>query len=148
MSLRLEKARQVSFATFAFPNLVVDPFEAIARHGTHCHRVGKTLGVQIRVVREDPDMTELVSDYRLEVVRIQSSKELLLERHLKRGSVALERLHGNKQRIVRHDCRQDVGLYAELDLETIHQLLQRTCAHRLAGIHFCGKTDEDSGDKE
>ena len=129
----------------AFPHLAVDPFEACAWHGTHRHRVGKTLGLQIWVVREDPDMTELVGDNRLQFVLIQGGQKPLLERHPKRARVAVDRLHRDQQRVGRHDRGRDDGVDPELGLETVHQLLKRNGAPWLAGIHRGGKTDEDGG---
>ena len=140
-----EEAHEVALGALMFPHLTVDPFEACARDGTHRHRVGKTLGLQIWVVREDPDMTELVGDNRLQLVLVQGSQKPLLERHPKRARVAVDRLHRDQQTVRRHDRGRDDGVDPEFGLETVHQLLKHNRARRLAGIHPGSKTDEHGG---
>ena len=73
-----------------FPDLTVDSFEACPWHGTHRHGVGKTLGLQIWMVRIDPDVTELVGDNRLQLILIQGFRERLLELYPKRARVAVD----------------------------------------------------------
>src|SRR5262245_36414360 len=96
---RAEKAHKVALDALTFPDFAVDAFERRPRHRAHRHRVGEMLGLQVWVVREDPDMTELVSDNRLELFLVDGKQEPLLERHTERARVAVDTLHRNQQRI-------------------------------------------------
>jgi hypothetical protein len=95
------------------------------------------------VVREDPDMTELVGDNRLQLVLIQTRQKPLLECHSKRAAVAVNRLHRNQQRVGRHDRGRDDRVDPELRSETVHELLKLNCAPCFAGVDRGSKTDEE-----
>src|SRR5688572_3910086 len=140
-----EEAREVALGALMFPNLAVDSLEACSGNGTHRHRVGATLGLQIRVVRVDPDMTELVSDNCLQLVLIQGSEKPLVELHPKRAWVAVEGLDRDQQAVGRHDLGRNGGVDPEFGLETVNQFLKRNCAGWLAGVHLDGKADDDDG---
>src|SRR4030095_15167526 len=140
-----EEEREVALDALTFPDFAVDALERCPRHGTHRHRVGKSLGLQIWVVREDPHMTELVSDNRLELVLVYRKQKGLLEHHPKCASLAVDSLHRNQQRVCRHDLGRDDGVDPELRLEAVHQLLKRYRVRWLAGSQPGGKTDEHGG---
>ena len=53
------------------PDLVVDTLERVASHHTQRDLVRELLGLQVGVVREDPDVTELVRDDRPQILVAQ-----------------------------------------------------------------------------
>src|SRR5262245_63413378 len=76
-----EEAGEVALGALALPHLAVDTLQGGAWHGTDRHRVRETLGLQIRVVGEDPDMSELVGDDGRQLVFVYGRQKPLLERH-------------------------------------------------------------------
>jgi hypothetical protein len=89
---------------------VVDALERLARDHTQRNLVRELLGLEIRMMREDPDVTELVRHHGPDLVVGQRVEEGPLEGDTI-GAVAVHRRHDrNHQGVQRHDRRDDIAL--------------------------------------
>src|SRR5678816_1361355 len=59
---------QVAFRAASRPHLAVHALEACAAHHAHCDLVGKLFGLEIGMMCEHPQMSELMCNRRLELI--------------------------------------------------------------------------------
>jgi hypothetical protein len=74
-----EEKGEVALDAAARPHLAVDAFERLARNDPQGDVVGEPFGPQIRMVREDPHVPQLVRGHRPHLVVVQRLEEAVFE---------------------------------------------------------------------
>jgi hypothetical protein len=132
------------------PELVVHADEVVARDHAHRDLIGELLGLQKRMVREHPDVSQLVSDHCIELLRTQAIEKSILDGEPEGCTSIDRRFHRDDERDLRLDRDVDAFRNPQLSSQTIDDELETLDDERRGfsgggGCHRASEREEDQG---
>src|SRR6185503_6046566 len=129
------------------PQLVIHAHEAVTRDHAHGDLVRESLGLDIRRMREHPDVPELVSHGGIKLVIIQAFKKPVLNRESKRLAPINGRFDEGDECHLRLNGHIDALRNTESPAQSIHDELN-SIDHDGGGIcsRYSNRTAETHGD--
>ncbi len=79
-----EETREVALRAAALPHLPVHALETPATHGPHRDLIRELFRLQVRMMREHPDVTELVRNRRFDLIVDQGIEKVRIDSQLER----------------------------------------------------------------